>query len=211
MRLETLINAARHLPTFGDELCVTLGASPQACRLQLSRWTRAGKIIRLKRGLYTLPPATRPPPFSTRWLGNTLYSPSYLSLETMLSWYDLIPERVTPNTSVTTLKTAQFQNALGMFVYRHIKPQLFTGFEETRDEHGAAVLMATPEKALLDYIYLYPHWQSTPEFVEENVRLQQIDQLRRKWLLHWSAIFQSKKMDQAAQLLIKMMGGRHAT
>lgn len=210
MRLETLLEAAYHLPVFGDELCATLGASPAASRLQLSRWAQAGKIIRLKRGLYTIPPARRSPPFSTPWLANTLYSPSYLSLETMLSWYDLIPERVTQTTSITMLKTAQFKNALGTFVYRHIKPQFFTGFEESKDEHGVAVLMATPEKALLDYIYLYSHWRSTPEFVEKNIRLQQLEQLRPKWMLHWSAIFQSKKMEQATRLLLKMRRGSHA-
>lgn len=210
MKLETLLSAASQLPVFGDDLCATLGASPAAGRLQLSRWARTGKIIRLKRGLYTLSPARRPLPFSTSWLANTLYSPSYLSLETMLSWYDLIPERVAQTTSITTLKTALFNNALGTFGYRHIKPQLFTGFEETKDEHGAAILMATPEKALLDYIYLYPHWCSTVEFMEKNIRLQQLEQLRPKWMLHWSAIFQSKKMEQATQLLLKMMRGSHA-
>lgn len=202
MKLETLLDTANRLPVFGDELC--------ASHLQLSRWAKAGKIIRLKRGLYTLPPARRPLPFSTPWLANTLYSPSYLSLETMLSWYDLIPERVTQTTSITTLKTAQFKNALGIFVYRHIKPQLFAGFEETKDEHGVAVLMATPEKALLDYIYFYPHWRSTPEFVENNIRLQQLEQLRPKWMLHWSQLFQSKKMEKATQLLLTMIRGSHA-
>lgn len=197
MKLETLFIAARKLPVFGDEL----GAG----HLQLSRWARSGKILRLKRGVYTLPDANRRAPFSTPWLANTLYSPSYLSLETMLSWYDMIPERVAQMTSITTLKTAKFQNALGVFAYRHIQPRLFTGFEETKDENGTAVLMATPEKALLDYIYLYPHWQSTPDFLENNIRLQQLDQLRKKWLRHWAELFGSKKIQQATELILKLM------
>lgn len=196
MKLESLIAATHHLPVFGDEVC--------AGHLQLSRWARAGKIIRLKRGLYTLPEAHRRAPFSTPWLANTLYSPSYLSLETMLSWYDMIPERVAQTTSITILKTAQFKNTLGTFVYRHVKPQLFVGFEEIKDEHGAATLRATPEKALLDYIYLFPHWQSTEDFVEKNIRLQQLDQLSHKWLRHWAGLFNSPKMDKAVQLLIQM-------
>lgn len=197
MKLETLLNSARRLPVFGDEVC----RNP----LQLSRWSRSGKVIRLKRGLYTLPPDQQRTPFSTLWLANTLYSPSYLSLETMLSWYDMIPERVAQTTSVTTLKTAQYKNAFGVFVYRHIKPQLFTGFEESKDKYGAIVLMATPEKSLLDYIYFYPHWQSTEDFFENNIRLQQLDQLRKKWLRHWSGCFQSKKIFQATQLILKLM------
>lgn len=202
MKLETLLDAASRLPVFGDELC--------ASHQQLSRWAQAGKIIRLKRGLYTLPTATHRAPFSTPWLANTLYSPSYLSLETMLSWYDMIPERVTQTTSVTILKTAKFKNTMGTFVYRHLQPRLFVGFEETRDEHGAAILMATPEKALLDYIYLYPHWQPTQEFAEKNIRLQQLGQLRPKWIKHWAELFHSKKMDQATLTLLKMMRRSHA-
>lgn len=204
MKLETLIQKAAAFPLFGDELCSALGEPPAKIHQQLSRWARAGKIIRLKRGLYTLPEGLRRSELSQHWLANTLYSPSYLSLETMLSWYDLIPERVMAVTSVTTLKTATFDNPLGRFVYRHLKPELFFGFEEKKDNRGAMTLIATPEKALLDYIYLRPRWQPTADFMEHNIRLQQLDQLDQKRLVEWGQRFKSRKMSKAVEALCAM-------
>src|SRR3989338_6040481 len=162
MHLSTFVTSARNFPVFGDEIFAGTNETASHRHLQLSRWAKQGKVIRLKRGLYTLPEEYRKTPLSLRWLANTLYSPSYLSLEYMLSWYDMIPERVADMTSFTILKTASFTNALGYFSYRSLKKRHFFGFEETTDESGRPVLLAVAEKALLDYIYLYSGWENFP-------------------------------------------------
>jgi predicted transcriptional regulator of viral defense system len=204
MKYKEFISKVKPYPVFGEDVLSTLDPGKAARRLQLNRWNRAGKVIRLKRGLYALPEDRRAVPLSMRWLANALYSPSYLSLEYMLSWYDMIPERVNVVSSITILKTASFKNALGHFGYRNLKKDLFFGFEEVKDEFGAAVLVATPEKALLDYIYLYSGWKSDRTFLEKNIRLQQLDQLNKKRLKEFAKKFSSKKMDQAAKLLLEM-------
>lgn len=173
--------------------------------LQLTRWVKSGKLLRLKRGVYTLPIDRRRARFSLPWLANTLYSPSYLSLEFVLSYHDLIPERVQAFTSVTRLKTATFQNPLGRFIYRHVKPALFFGFEEITDEHGTRVLMATPEKALLDLLYLRTAWEPTMDFFADDLRLQQLDQLRASRLTQCVVPYRSKKMAAAVQVLLRLM------
>lgn len=205
MRYEDFLTVIQKYPLFGDEVLLSLGETPSNCRLQLTRWAQKGKVLRLKRGLYTLPAHLSKIPFSLRWLANTLYSPSYISLEYALSLYDLIPERVHPVTSVTLLKTAKFSNPLGIFAYRHIKKELFFGFTETKDEHQRLILTATPEKALLDYVYYFPRWQSTSEFLEESIRLQGLENLSKKWLRKYADRFQSKKIAGAAQLFLKRM------
>ena len=202
MKYDQLLALVKAFPVFSNDLGSIVGEAPQATEVQLSRWVKASKVIRLKRGLYTLPEAARSKLFSREWLANTLYSPSYLSLEFMLARYDLIPERVTLFTSVSTLKTAQFQNPLGQFHYRHLKQNLFFGFEEHEDEFHAKVLMATPEKALLDYIYLHPHWEFSEQFLEQNIRLQLLGQLRKSWLKNYGERFASKKMSRAVEVLI---------
>lgn len=205
MKYDQFIEKTGHYPFFGQEVLSALEGSRASQNLQLNRWAKVGKVIRLKRGIYTLPKRYRSAELSPRWLANTLYSPSYLSLEYMLSWYDMIPERVAAITSITTLKTATFTNPLGRFVYRNLKKELFFGFEEIKDEFQYPVLMATPEKALLDYIYLSPSWQSTREFLEKNIRLQQLKQLKKTRLKEFSKRFSSKKIDRAVLLLLEVI------
>jgi predicted transcriptional regulator of viral defense system len=205
MRFDDFHKHVQGLAVFGDEVCSAMGEARASTRLQLSRWTKAGKLIRLKRGLYTLPPDSASTPCSRRWLANTLYSPSYLSLAYVLSWFDLIPERVPTYTSISTLKTTTLHNALGRFTYQRMKPEVFFGFSEHVDEYGKRVLMATPEKALLDFIYLSRDWEPTADFLEHHMRLQQLAQLRKSYLQMYTRRFQSHKMTQAVQMLLKYM------
>lgn len=195
MNYEAFANQNKHLPFFGNK-----GLKP----LQLNRWTKAGRLIRLKRGLYTLPEDRRKVSFSLLWLANSLYSPSYLSLEFALSWYDLIPERVITFTSITRLKTAKFGNPLGSFSYRHLKKELFFGFKTMEDEHKKRILLAQPEKALLDLLYLSKNWEPTENFLLEGLRLQQFNQLNRQRLAKYGKIFGTKKIKKILPLLMEL-------
>lgn len=201
MNYDALVRQVQDLAFFGVG---ALPGPPGGNALQLNRWVKKEQLIRLKRGFYTLPADRRRAHFSLRWLANALYAPSYLSLDFVLSYFDLIPERVSVITSVTRLKTATFDNALGRFSYRSVKPELFFGFEEILDEQGTRVLMATPEKALLDALYLRKHWEPTDEFFEHDLRLQQLDQLRVSHLKKYVESYQSKKMTAAVQQLLRL-------
>jgi predicted transcriptional regulator of viral defense system len=78
-----------------------------------------------------------------------IYNPSYISCETALSYYGLIDQLPFEITSVTPKrgKEKQFQDQL--YSYLHIQKELFIGF---RKEEG--YLIALPEKAIFDQIYL---------------------------------------------------------
>jgi hypothetical protein len=203
MNYDSLAALARRHPVFGDELLSRFPGSRAARRNQLARWTAGGKLIRLKRGLYTLPEERRNVPLPLEWLANAIYSPSYVSLQFALSRYDLIPERVAEITSVTTLKTAAFESPLGFFRFRHLAPSRFFGFQEIRDEAGYPLLIATPEKAILDYIYLTPHWEPTREFVRDNIRFQQLGTLRRRRLKEFGSRYGSLKIERAVAALLE--------
>jgi hypothetical protein len=73
-------------------------------------------------------------------------------LETALSHYNLIPEVAIAVTSVTTKVTRQFKNQHGLFIYRSVQPRAFCGYY-IEQYHGYNVLLAEPEKALVDYLY----------------------------------------------------------
>lgn len=203
MIYEDFVKKTRGMAVFGDDLFSLFPGSKGYWRLALNRWAKQGKVIRLKRGLYTLPEDVRKVSLSLRWLANALYSPSYLSLEYLLSWYELIPERVYAVTSVALNKTQTFQNSLGQFVYRHLKKELFWGFRAGRDEFQREVLMAFPEKALLDFIYLNAEWEPTLSFMEKNIRLQGLENLQKKRLKEFGLKFGSKKISAAVSFLLK--------
>jgi hypothetical protein len=86
-------------------------------------------------------------------LANALHRPSYLSCLWALAFYGLIPESVPVYTSVTTRTSGRFENPLGVFVYANVKQPLFFGYTPISIA-DRKVLLATPEKALLDYWHL---------------------------------------------------------
>ena len=87
-----------------------------------------GKIIQLRRGLYTVAPPNQLVHPHSYVIANHLVWASYISLHTALSHYDLIPEHVAVVTSVTTGRPGMWQNPYGHFSYQHIQPALFFGF-----------------------------------------------------------------------------------
>lgn len=115
------------------------------------RWRKRGWIRSLKRGLYELcyPDAMAIPDV---YVANKLYDPSYVSLETALSHYGILPEVSMAVTSITTKATRRFKNVHGLFVYRSVKPEAYSGYHIER-HRNFEVLFGDPEKALVDYLY----------------------------------------------------------
>ncbi|NLV84631.1 MAG: hypothetical protein GXY60_08705 [Spirochaetales bacterium] len=136
-------------------------------RNNLRRWEKQGKLIRLRQGFYTFSTVTEhgDAPF---YFANKIYAPSYISLESALSFHGIIPEGVIQITSVTARKTKIFQNNLGSYIYRSIKPDLMFGYtiQQSTLSHRWSIMMASPEKALLDYLYLNPHYDSKQDMLE---------------------------------------------
>lgn len=131
-----------------EEFRRNFGASYQATAKFLSKHTKGNFFTRFKKGIYVVTDE-RPPLFV---IANRLYTPSYISLESALSFYNMIPEVVYSVTSVTTKATREFSSGEIAFDYSHIKKNCFTGYLPI--EHGGTtVLMAEPEKALVDYLY----------------------------------------------------------
>lgn len=122
--------------------------SYRATRAFISRYVQSGDIIKVKQNLYYLQ-HNRPNPYL---LANQAYQPSYISLETALSYHHLIPEIVYTITSVTTQATQEFTADNILFQYHKLKAQAFTGYM-SRQENGDTFFMATPEKAVADYLY----------------------------------------------------------
>ena len=155
MRFEDVYKAlsAKNYYVFSaDDVCTFFpGEKKTTVKQYLSRWKKSGLIAPLRKGLYEL---TFPHPrgLSDLYLANKMYSPSYVSLETALSHYGLIPEVSIAAMSVTSKPTRRFKNSHGLFIYRSVQPKAFSGY--TIENHGGFdVLIAEPEKALTDFFY----------------------------------------------------------
>lgn len=154
MNFGSLVALVGSLECFDLALLVqALDERRDAILVQLSRFMKAGKVVGLRRGVYTLPEAYRRVPVSPARLANQLYRPSYLSGLWALGAHDLIPERVVWLTSVTPRPPRRFENPFGVFAYRSLKRDAFFGYAALR--YGEQeVLVAEPEKALLDQWHL---------------------------------------------------------
>jgi predicted transcriptional regulator of viral defense system len=110
----------------------------------------------LRRGLYAIAPPFAGEAPSLLTLASRIRVPSYLSLQSALSYHGVIPESVPVVMSVTTNRPGQFDTPLGLFLYRHLKRDLFWGYRELDVEAGQGAFVAMAEKALLDHYYLTP-------------------------------------------------------
>ena len=140
-------------------------AFPGFSRDNYAEWVRHGYLLRLRRGWYAFAEAADVPGVGDYFAGR-IYSPSYLSLEYVMARCGLIPESVVQITSATSLKTASFRNAFGEFIYRSVKPELMFGYDAETIGGGLPVLVASPAKALCDFLYLNPRCASAEDLAQ---------------------------------------------
>ncbi len=176
-------------------------------KLQLNKWTKKGKIISLKKGMYTLSDIDRQVAVSHYMIANELYSPSYISLEFALSYYQLIPEAVNTFTCITTKKTKTFKNQFGLFTYKSIKKQYYFGFTSVKSPDNHNFFLATPEKAILDFIYynISPTESDIKKEFLNNYRFQNLDTLNPDRLKEYQTKMQNKRINTAIISLLQLL------
>jgi len=111
----------------------------------VKRLTKAWILLRLEKNKYLLKDAK----VSDFALANFFYQPSYISFESALNFYGILSQFPYEISSATTKKTAKKTFEGKIFTYTEIKKDLFWGYEK-RDNF----IIALPEKALLDQLYL---------------------------------------------------------
>jgi predicted transcriptional regulator of viral defense system len=172
---------------------------PFIVQRQLTRWKRAGKIIQLRRGLYTLAPPyqqVKPHPFL---VANHLQSGSYVSNQSALAYFGLIPEYTPVVTSVTTMRPGERETPLGVYIFQHIQKSLFYGYRLVDLRNGMQAFLALPEKALLDLIYLQPGGDSHAYL--DELRLQNLERLDIQVLKQLAERASRPKLLRAAERL----------
>lgn len=183
-----------NFPLFtSNDVVRIFGWSTTAVRFLLHRYTQRGITIRIKRGLYKLAEAPVPDFF----IANRLYEPSYISLETALSFHGIIAETVYAITSVSPRVGKTFTALNKEFRYRKIKRSAYTGYMPVQ-RGTTTVLMADPEKALADYYYFVARGACTP-LDKDRLRIEKLNETK---VVKYAHLFQNKNMNDLLKKLL---------
>jgi len=202
MEFTRLVEIVGDEPVFETGLLLAGDVDPADVRRQLSRWTTSGRIYQLRRGLYALAPPfqkVQPHPFL---IANRMVRGSYVSLQSALAHYGLIPDIVPVTTSVTTARPGRRQTPLEAYEYRHIRTELLFGYRLVNLGRNQRALLATPEKALLDLVHLQPGGDA-PEYLQ-GLRLQNLERLDLDELGRHAARTGSPKLRRAVLPVVEL-------
>jgi len=204
MKWEELLRITREMPVFSSPFLLAGRESVNGVRRQLDRWVKSGRVVQLRRGVYAVSPPYRtesPHPFL---VANHLRKPSYVSLQSALSHYGVIPESVPVTTSITMSRPEELQTPLGRFLFRHVKKSVFFGYSQTEISQGLPVFLALPEKALLDLLYLTPGSDS-PAYLEE-LRFEPTDHFDWQAFQKHAERIGGRKLNRAVKFILRMAG-----
>lgn len=144
---------------------------------KIASMVQQGQLARIKKGLLVVSPQEKDQFVLRELVANHLYGPSYVSLESALSFHQLIPERVYSVCSVTMKRAKSYTTPLGVFDYRSVSEAYFPiGIQQHFTNAKSTFLIASPEKALCDMIVLSSGLRlqspkAVQEYVESDLRV----------------------------------------
>jgi len=169
---------------------------------RLSEWQKKGYVRKVRQGFYIFSDIK----MSERVLfiiANRIYGPSYISLEMALSIYGLIPEAVYGITSVTSQRTKGLQTAVGNFIYRHMRPSLFFGYQLS-EYNGHYYRIAEIEKAVLDYFYFHTQMNDEESFQGLRFNISEFkDRVDMEKFNTYLATFENKELTRRVNNFLK--------
>ena len=181
------------------------GERRESIGMQLYRWCKAGKLLSLRRGMYAFPESCHAAIVNPAELANKLYGPSYISTYWAMGFYGLIPEKVVTYTSVTSRVPRSFNNSFGLFRFQSVKSTAFFGYRAL-DIDGKKVIIAEPEKALLDSWHLGKgKWE---EDRMTGMRFQNPEAIDMEKLRIYAERYQSPRLVKAAALWVSLIGSQ---
>jgi len=131
------------------------------------------ELIHIRRGLYVMAKKYQRKNLNIFELAQWIYGPSYVSFESALSYHGCIPESVYAVTSVCSKNAKEFRTPQGIFTYKRIPyPVLYLGVERVVSGNST-FFMASPLKAILDYVYAYrKNWQNISPLIK-SLRIEE--------------------------------------
>jgi len=187
-------------PIFTSNELKTIFFDRENILVQVAFWDKKGYIKKVEKGVYLL--TIEENNIDPIALAGKIYSPSYLSLEFALNYYGIIPDIPWTYTSVSTKKTKHFSNQFGNFSYQKIKNNLFTGYKSVTNGK-LSFNLATPEKALMDFIYLNKSRLIPEHNFWQEMRINEEFRFSKKNLDFFKKLFHDKKVSALISTLLK--------
>ena len=181
-------NSLRDFPVFSiADIRVAHGGFD---RRRLSEWQKKGYIKKIVKGYYLFSDIDMNEGMLLA-IANKIYKPSYISFETAMSHYRLIPESIYMITSASTKRTSLFETPMARFSYRTIKPALFFGYSLL----SSGIKMAFMEKAILDYFYINPAVRTEDDFASLRInREEMVSRVNKERLTGYLQRFNHKRL-----------------
>lgn len=201
MQWEKLLKITKNQAVFRTEILLVGGQNPKVISKQLCRWVERGKLLKVRRGWYSVSQTYQQEVVDPFYLATTVKPASYISLQSALYFYGLIPEFVPTVTSITTGRPEKLSCSLATVIYRHLKTSLFWGFKEKKITNHQTTVIATPEKALCDLLYLTQHSASL-NFICE-LRLQHTSLINESVLHDTAKNFNSRKVLKGVEFILR--------
>ena len=171
-------------------------------RRRLSEWQKKGYIKKIVKGYYLFSEANIDESMLSA-IANKIYKPSYISFETAMSHYRLIPESIYVITSASTRRTYLFETPMARFSYRTIKPALFFGYSMLPGN----IKMAFMEKAILDYFYINPSIRTADDFSALRINKEEmLSRLKKERLTDYVLRFNQKRLSKRVEHFISWLG-----
>lgn len=157
------------------DLAILLPGSLDTRYSLVKRFLKEKKLVSLKKGLYLIGKPYKTTIPNLFEIAQLMVGPSYISLESALSYHGWIPEIVYTITSVSPKRNNFFETSLGQFSFSTIPSENFYLGVQGVENDNAIFLMASPWRALADYAYVYRRsWESLEE-IYSDLRIDQED------------------------------------
>lgn len=199
--LEILLNWPRPYIT-GVDLHFILNGSPDSRQSIIKRAIQQGYIASIKRDLFLI--KNRRTHIDCFEIAPVVYGPSYVSFEAALSYHGWIPEAVRTTTCASVKRTKEFETPMGIFSYEHIPIKVFSfGVEQYQQKNGLTLFIASPLKALADFIYTRKRtWEKIGDLLEDlRIEPENLKKLNRELLTALIENYPSSRVKNMLQIL----------
>lgn len=211
MKIETLRKLANREEI--DYLFLLSALKNYACpREKISAYLKKGELIRIKKGLYIFGESVAQTFYSKEILANLIYGPSAISLTYALSFYNLIPERVTIMSSITPKRNKNFITPIGTFNYYYLNQKKYSvGINLITHQGQQSFLIASVEKALCDQLYLIDstiqldNQKAVAAYLYEDLRCskESLKQINLKKLKEIVTIYEDSRLENLLSYFAK--------
>lgn len=175
-------------------------------RQKIVELEKEGSLIRLKRGLYVVSPKISGKLLSIELIANHMYGPSYVSMESALRYYGMIPEKTYSVDSMTIKRSRKFDNTIARFKYTYCPSSYYAIGVNQEMKEGYSFLIASPEKALCDVIIYTPQlrlrsMKAMQEYLCDDLRLDMDEFFKMNTFIFEECALHNKKSEELNNII----------